>query len=535
MPTEPDVVLWNRSSPVKGKPGFTPVRRYQIGLPAQRRLDMSDRLKTERSNGLLFVDLDGSLVTTDLLWESVFQLIKRRPGSILMLSVWAFKGRAQLKARVAERIAPETAELPYNQELIDIVRAKRAEGVRVVLATASAREWAEAVASHLGYFDDVLATSGDRNLKGWSKLEAIRSYCEQHGYGRYAYVGDSKSDLPIWREAEAVYVVNPTESLSRRVRALDRPIVQIGEPQHRLVKMVKALRPQQWVKNILVFLPLLTSMRIFDVSMFALALAAFIPFCCCSSAIYIINDLGDLAADRAHTQKRRRAFASGGLPLAWGPPMSAVLLALSLLIAWFTLPGTFLAVLLTYVVATLAYSFVVKTRLMADALLLAVLYCLRIIAGNFATGIPISEWLLAFSLFFFLSLALVKRFVELDRSGLSNPDAKLKGRGYRPPDVELVETFGACSGYLSVLVLALYIKSAEVRLVYNHPELLWGVCLILIYWISRIWFLARRGEMSDDPVVFALTDRHSRVLVFLVALIIFVGALAPAWKLGPTS
>ena len=489
---------------------------------------MSESVLTERGSEVFCVDLDGSLLATDLLWESVFQLIKRRPWDTLLLPLWVLGGRARLKARVAERITPEARDLPYNQQLLALIRAKRAEGVRVVLATASTQRWAEGVAAYLGLFDDVISSTPGQNLKGRPKQAAIRGYCRRMGIPRFSYAGDSRSDVPIWREAESIYVITPSKGLIRKLRSFDRPVVQIGPKRRPIVEMVRALRPRQWIKNLLVFVPLLTSMQILETSQVALGLAAFASFCCCASAIYVINDLVDLAADRVHEEKRGRPFASGRLPLAWGPPMSAGLMIAGLLVAWLALPPPFLFVLASYAGASLAYSFFIKSRLMADVLLLAILYAMRVIAGNWATGIPISEWLLGFSLFFFLSLAFVKRYVELDRSETFDPKAKLKGRGYRPSDLELVQTLGVCSGYLSLLILALYIKSDEVQLVYNHPDFLWGVCLILTYWISRLWFLAKRQELSGDPVVFAVRDRHSFLLGFLSVLIVLTGALMPA-------
>jgi 4-hydroxybenzoate polyprenyltransferase/phosphoserine phosphatase len=494
--------------------------------------EMSDGVLTGPEREIFCVDLDGSLLATDLFWEHVFQLIKRRPWQALLVPWWSLRGRASLKARIAERIMLDAPGLPYNRELLAVIHAKRAEGVRVVLATASAGPWARGVASHLGVFDDVLSTTTDSNLKGRSKLAAIRGYCRAQGVDRFSYAGDSGADLPIWREAEAIYVVTPSSGLSRRLRAMERPVIEIGPRRKPLVAMAKALRPSQWIKNLLVFVPLLTSMQILDPSRVALGIAAFVSFCCCASSIYIINDLVDVAADRLHDEKRRRPFASGSLPLGWGPPMSAALLAAGLLLAWVTLPPIFLVVLAIYAAATLAYSFYIKSRLMADVLLLAILYAMRVFAGNAATSIPISEWLLGFSLFFFLSLAFVKRYVELDQFESFDPKRTLKGRGYRPVDLGLVETLGVCSGYLSLVILALYIKSDEVQLVYHRPDVLWGVCLILIYWISRLWFLAKRKELSGDPVVFAVRDRHSVVLGFLTVVIVVTGALLPAGNSG---
>jgi len=496
---------------------------------------MSDDAANERCSEILFVDLEGSLLKSDLLWEGLFALIKNRPWYTLVIPFWALAGRSGLKARLAARISLDASELPYNSELVEIIRAERAVAARIVLTSTCAQDWAKDVSAHLGLFDDVVVTISDLKHEGRSTLRAIRAYCKIHDCDRFSYVGDSKSDLPIWTESETIYVVNPTAGLTRRMHALNRPIRQIGVDRRPFLEAARAMRPRQWVKNLLVFVPLVASMQIFDANRFALSFAAFGSFCCCASAIYIINDLVDLAADRAHPDKRSRPFASGNLALVWGPWMSAAMLFASGLISWIALPPRFLFVLVIYVVITLAYSFGLKSRLMVDVIVLANLYGMRLLAGNVATGIPISEWLLSFSLFFFLSLAFVKRYIELDRSNGPTRPEKIKGRGYRPSDLSVVENFGQCSGYIAMLILALYIKSAEVQEVYRRPDLLWAVCTVLIYWISRVWFLAKRGELSGDPVDFATSDTHSLVSTIVVAAIILCAAFLPGKDVRTTA
>ncbi|MGE3819425.1 MAG: UbiA family prenyltransferase [Isosphaeraceae bacterium] len=481
--------------------------------------------------GLVFVDLDGSLIATDLLFELLFSLLRRSPWCLALVPFWLLRGRAGLKAEVARRVMPEPEELPYNKALLELLGRRRAEGARLILATASPRPWAEAVAGHLGLFEAVLATEPGRNLKGPGKLSAIRAYCQAIGEDRFDYVGDAEADLPIWREAETAYVVGGGDGhgLTRRVKALgSSPTVHPVGPTARVARSaLRALRPHQWAKNALIFVPLLTSQHLADPLALVSATAAFVAFSLCASAIYVVNDLVDLASDRAHPEKRGRPFASGALPLASGPPMALGLLLGSFGLAAATLPAEFLVVLAGYLLLTTLYSLVIKSRLMVDVLALALLYSVRIFAGGIATAIPISEWLIGFSTFFFLSLAFVKRYTELHRAIESGKLEKLRGRGYRPSDIGLVETLGATSGYLAVLVLALYIQSEAVRPLYRSPNWLWGICLVLVYWISRVWFLAKRGELPGDPVSFALRDRHSLASGAIVALCLAAGAWLP--------
>jgi len=486
----------------------------------------------EQTKERLYVDLDGSLIATDLLWECLFVLLKRQPWCVVLVPLWLLRGRANLKAEVARRIRPEVAKLPYNPALLELLQARQRAGVRLILATASPRPWAEAVADHLGCFDEVLTGDEQHNLKGRNKLKVIQDHCRWSGGNRFSYVGDSNADMSIWREAETAYVVTPDGRLSRRLQSLGPGVTvhPIGPARRPIRAAFRALRPHQWTKNALIFVPLVTAQRIFDPMALLAATWAALAFSLCASAIYVVNDLADLAADRSHPAKRRRPFASGQLPLSWGPPLVLILLAVAFTVATLALPLAFQVVLAAYLALTLSYSFIIKSRLMADVLVLAGLYTIRIFAGGVATGIPISEWLIGFSMFLFLSLAFVKRYVELDQTGLDiNTDAtlKLQGRGYRPSDIGLIETLGPTTGYLAVLVLALYIQSDAVQQFYRSPEWLWPIGLVLLYWISRIWFLAKRGELPGDPVVFALKDRHSLVIGLITVLCLFAGALLP--------
>lgn len=477
----------------------------------------------------LFVDLDGSLTSTDLLWESLFALLKRHPGLIFLIPLWAFRGKSALKDRVSREINLPSESLPYEPAVLELIHERREAGGAVFLATASPETWSRPIAEYLGVFEGVLATRPDLNLKGLRKLEAISQLCAQRGWPSFDYVGDTHADIPIWRAATAAYVVGADGLLARRIRGLGPAVAihNLGKPRRSLQAAFKAMRPHQWAKNALIFVPVITGQKILDARAVTAALLAFVAFSFCALAIYLVNDLTDLAADREHAEKRRRPFASGRLPLAWGPPMVAVLLTVSFAIAGMALPLGFLAVMSLYLALTTLYTFVIKSHLMVDVLALAILYSLRILAGGAATDIVISEWLIVFSMFFFLSLAFAKRFIESDRTIQAGKTERLKGRGYLPGDIDLIQSFGTISGYLSALTLALYVRSNEVRLLYSRPELLWVIVLGLIYWISRIWFLAKRRELPGDPVVFALRDRHSLALGIMSATALAAAALWP--------
>jgi 4-hydroxybenzoate polyprenyltransferase len=280
------------------------------------------------------------------------------------------------------------------------------------------------------------------------------------------------------------------------------------------------LRPHQWAKNLLLLVPLLAAHRAADTAALRAALLGAVDFCLCASAMYVLNDLLDLEADREHPRKSLRPFASGELSVATGLALSAALLAAGVAIS-LTLPAKFQLALAAYCALALAYSFILKRLLLLDALALAGLYTLRIIAGGAATNVALSFWLLLFSVFLFLSLAFVKRYAELEDLRRRQRLQAL-GRGYHVEDLAVLWSFGTVSGYLSVLVLALYINSPEIQALYRHPKAVWMLCVLVLYWISRVWMTAHRGGMHDDPVLYALRDRVSLGLAVLAAVTVIV-------------
>ncbi len=475
----------------------------------------------DTAEAALAIDLDGTLVRTDLLIESVLQLVARHPLALFALLGWLFLGRAGLKRRVAERVAVDAARLPYEPRVLELARAARAAGREVVLATAAARPHAEAVAAHLGCFDRVLATGEGRNLSARHKAAALVALYGERGFD---YAGNARADAAVWRLARGAIVVNPLPGAARAARAAAVVLETVDTRAPRGASLVRALRPHQWAKNLLVALPLVTAHRLGDPAALAHAAAAFVVLCLVASAAYVVNDLVDLPHDRAHPSKRRRPFAAGALPLQLAL-VAAPLLFVAGVAGAVALSLPFAAMVLGYFALTLAYSFALKRVPILDVIVLSLLYTARVLAGAAAIPVVASFWLLAFSTFLFLSLAMAKRYVELERLAAQGAAAPT-GRGYAAADAPLLASLGTAAGVVSALVLALYIDSPGVAPLYRSPELLWPLCLVLLYWIGRVWLLAHRGLLHDDPVVFALRDRVSLVLVLVTGAVLAAATLA---------
>jgi len=465
----------------------------------------------------LCVDLDGTLIRSDLLLESLFGLLKQNLFYLLLLPFWLLKGKAAFKQRIAERVELAVELLPYNEPLLEWLRGQRGQGRPLLLATASNVKYAEQVALHLGLFEGVLASNGATNLSGGRKRQRLM---ELYGERGFDYAGNSAADLRVWSHARRAVLVNTPAAVARQAEGLTEIEQRFQDPTPGLRDYLKALRLHQWLKNLLLFIPLAMSHQLHNPLLLAQAALGFLAFGLCASSVYLLNDLLDLPADRRHPSKRRRAFAAGRIPLHHGVALIPLLL-LGALLAALWLPWEFLAVLGLYYGVTLAYSLRLKQAALVDVLTLAGLYTVRLLAGGAAVAVPLSFWLLAFSMFLFLSLALVKRYSELLVMRQENRD-NAQGRGYVVGDLEGLAQFGAASGYLAVLVLALYINSEQVKVLYARPEAIWLLCPLLLYWISRVWLLARRDQMHEDPVVFAIEDRRSHWLVAIGAAILWV-------------
>ncbi|MES2403722.1 MAG: UbiA family prenyltransferase [Pseudomonadota bacterium] len=464
----------------------------------------------------LCVDLDGTLVRSDMLVESVLALLKRNPLYAFALPLWLLRGRGHLKHEVARRALPDATTLPYDERVCELVQAESPRRP-VVLCTAADRAIAEAVANHVGGFSEVMSTDGAANLSGRNKADAL---VERFGERGFDYVGNERRDLAIWRHARRAIVANAGAGIAARAAAVCGAVDVLSREHRGLRTWLQALRLHQWLKNVLVFVPLIAAHLVTDPVAAARAGAAFVIFGVCASGVYVLNDLFDLEADRRHPRKRNRPFAAGNLPLTGGFALAA-LLTLAAFAAASALAPRFALVLLGYYVLTLAYSLRLKQIAMLDVLVLATLYTVRIVAGTVAIHVQFSFWLLAFAMFLFLSLALVKRYTELGAQR-QVASGTAPGRGYVAGDYELLASLGGASGYLSVLVLALYINSTASAELYRRPYFLWLLCPLLLYWISRTWIIAHRGKMHDDPVVFAARDKVSMVLLVLAAIVVLL-------------
>jgi 4-hydroxybenzoate polyprenyltransferase/phosphoserine phosphatase len=457
----------------------------------------------------LVLDLDGTVVRSDTLVESLLRLLAARPLALLAVLPLAVRDRAAFKHAVAAASGLDPATLPYDAAVLDLAARARGQGRPVYLATAADRVVADAVAAHLGLFDGVFASDGHANLKGGAKAALLVARFGARGFD---YAGDSQADIPVWRAAAQAIVVARGARLARAAGLEPVVVGEAASPAQTARLLARAMRVHQWAKNLLVFVPLLAAHAAHGALLFRSCLA-FAAFSLCASCVYLLNDLIDLPHDRAHATKCRRPFASGALGLGWAPALAAGL-AVLVLAACAALPGRFLAMLALYYACTLSYAFALKRRAVWDVSMLAGLYTLRIFAGAAATAIPISPWLLAFSLFLFFCLAIVKRLTELTlfvrRAGAAVAGrATLAGRGYGAEDLDMLRSMAASSGAMAVLVMALYVNSGEVLPLYRHPAALWALCPILLFWVSRVLMLANRGLIDDDPVVWALRDRVS--------------------------
>lgn len=468
----------------------------------------------------LVIDVDGALLKTDLLVESAFALLVKKPWFAARLPLWLLSGKAGLKREIANRCDLIAESYPWDDNVLELMGAARAAGRRVYLASASDEKFVRAIADYLGRVDGVFASDGVTNL---SRQRKARKLVEAFGEKGFDYVGNSRDDLPVWKSARQAIVVNPRSSLIEAARRVNGDVHAVGTPPLLIAGLIRALRPIQWLKNLLVFVPIVAAHAL-DGAHIASALAAFAAFSLAASSAYMVNDLADLPHDRAHPRKRKRPFASGDIPVVSGLIAAPLLLAVAIVIMAM-LSATALLTVAAYYVITLAYSFSLKRRPIMDVMTLAALYTIRIVGGGAAAGAPVSEWLLAFSVFLFLSLAVVKRCGELARHEIEgNDETALAGRGYRADDLQLLAGLGAAAGFCAVLVLALYINSDQVMTLYAHPHVLWACCFILIYWISRMMLLAHRGDIHDDPVVFAATDRGSIAAFILMAIAVLIAA-----------
>jgi 4-hydroxybenzoate polyprenyltransferase len=464
----------------------------------------------------LIVDLDDTLIRTDTLFENFWSACARKWYTPILAAKAVLSGPLALKERLASLAPLDPVSLPYNEDVLAVMRHWRGRGGRVALVTASLQSTADGVAAHIGLCDEAHGSGDGVNLKGANKARFLE---ERFGANGYSYIGDCPADFPVWEQATGAVTVNPSKSFRQRVDAIATETEHLPATSAKLVDYLRSMRPHQWLKNLLVFAPMFAAHQL-TAETFLQSLLAFVAFSLVASSTYIFNDLLDLSADRAHPRKRNRPFASGKVRVSRGtwlaPALGVAGGGVALLSGW-----PLFAMLVAYFVVTTLYSFWLKRLVAIDVCVLAVLYTMRILAGSIATGLSASVWLLAFSTFFFFMLAGVKRQAELI-DGIAAGKVRAHGRGYHVDDLSVVSQLAISSGLISVLVLALYANSDPVRELYSTPEVLWGICPVVLYWQSRIAILTQRGQMHDDPLVFAARDP---VTYFCLAV---VGALALA-------
>jgi len=471
----------------------------------------------------LLVDLDGAILATDTLFETTILFLKKSPFIFFMLFIWLLKGKHVLKEELSKRTHLNVETLPYRQDVIDYLEQQSKQGRKIILCTGSWVGIGQRVANQFAFISDVIATNHDGNLTGRAKAKIAK---EMWGERLFDYMGNEKKDLQIWKIARRAIVVG-NEHLARAAKDVTELEKVFPLEPLSLRIWLKAIRIHQWTKNFLIFVPLLTSHSIFKPEAVISALIAYFSFCTVASASYLLNDFLDLESDRVHSTKKHRPLAAGIMSIPQGIHTGIVLLSVGIILAILYLNVYFLFVLLGYLTLTVLYSFVLKRLQTADVISLASLFTLRIIAGAVAIGVVLSFWLLCFSMFLFLSLAMVKRVSELihveKQSG--SESQKVTGRDYLTADIVVLQSLGGASGFMSVLVFALYINSEQVVKMYSSPEFLWLVVPVVGYWVMRIWITAARGQMDDDPVSFAIQDKQSWLTTAVLFLIFALAAV----------
>ncbi len=476
---------------------------------------MPNNFITPRDSVPLCVDLDGTLVNTDMLHESILILVKKNPLILLSLFKWLFKGPAFFKARVSEDIVFDVTNLPFNSDVLNFIDVESKKKRDIYLVTATNQKIADRVFSHLTGFTGIMCSTESLNMKGHNKAQAL---INRFGEKNFDYIGNSNADIPIFERSRNAYFVAPNNISSRQFdEKYGTKTISIQAPSWKFI--TKALRLHQWAKNLLIFLPLVLAHKFTELNLWITSLISFMCFSLCASGVYVINDLLDLEADRKHHSKRHRPFASGKISIAAGIITAFALFGCSFILSFLLTPWPFSLALSAYLIFTTLYSFRLKELLIVDAISLGILYTSRIVAGHAATEIPMSHWLLTFSLFIFLSLAFLKRSSELFNLKVKDLNSA-SGRAYVVNDLPIVQIMGASSGFISVLVFILYLDSSKAKDLYAHPFVLSLIIPALLYWIGRAWALAGRGQINEDPILWAIKD-HISHFVFLIICVLF--------------
>jgi 4-hydroxybenzoate polyprenyltransferase len=464
----------------------------------------------------LLVDLDGSLLKTDTLFELLLLTIKSNIFYLFLIPFWLLKGKSFFKKSLFERVKLDVINLPYNEEVILFLQKQHNENRRIILCSGTWHKIAEEITAHFNWIDEYKATDDTINLTGTNKK---RWAVETYGLNGYDYLGNSNVDIVVWNSAHSAIVVGQKHFIDKCKKQNNIKLESYIELDgFSLGLWLKALRIHQWAKNGLLFIPIFTAHKFNEYDLIINTILAFVAFGVCASATYIINDLLDLEADRAHDTKKYRPFASGNLSLKSGITVSILMLLTSMLIGYYVGIAFFL-VLVIYIFVTILYSLYLKRLQTVDVITLASLFTIRVIAGAAAINVMPTFWLLSFSMFIFLSLALVKRVAELIKTQEIKGESSIVGRGYFTADIIILQSLGGASGLIAVLVFALYINSNEVIEQYTYPQVLWLMCPILGYWIMRVWMLVARNQMDQDPIFFAIKDRNSWYAAVLAGIV----------------
>ncbi|MEN6294879.1 MAG: UbiA family prenyltransferase [Chloroherpetonaceae bacterium] len=464
----------------------------------------------------LVVDLDGTITSTDILMESMLELLKRNPLYIFLIIIWVAKGYAFLKQKIYERTQIDVSNLAYNQDVIDFVRLEKSKGRQIILATASLEPIAKQVADYLGIFDEVLATTPQLNLRGNNKRQILIEYYGEKGFD---YIGDAYVDLYIWESSRYAYLVRPPKLLLWRAGKVAR-VEKIFPPKKgKIETFFDEIRYKQWLKNILIFVPILLAHR-FELIEYLYLLIGFIAFSFTSSSIYLLNDLIDIPSDRKHPLKHNRPLASGEMHITTGFYLSIFFFVAGFIISIAFLHPAFVIVQAIYFLSNWLYSRYLKKEVIIDIVVLSILYALRLIAGAVQADVDLSNWLLTFAIFLFLSLATLKRYLEL---GLLQKDGRSNSsRGYTIEDRPILQLSGVSLGLISSLIFALYTQSDKVAALYSHPNYLIGIVLVIVLFLLRTWVLSSRQVQNDDPLEIVMKDRVNYILLAISLVIILL-------------
>ena len=486
--------------------------KKNLALNENIRLDVSIEIP-------LIVDLDGTLVLSDTLHESVARFFFQNPFlNLFKMLVWLFYGKAKFKEQLSlqTNIRPEL--LPYNQPFLDWIKIQKETGRKLFLCTAAGKAIADKVSIHLNIFDEVFCSSAISNNSAKKKALFLK---DKFGENNYIYAGNSFDDIRVWENAAKKIVVNPSSALKTKLKNANPQYIFFPSEKKILFSFLKPLRIHQWAKNLLIFFPLIAAHQLYNLDNILMLFGAFFSISLCASSTYIINDIIDLDSDRLHPRKKYRSFASGEIPLQFA---LLILLMLPASIFLSSMIGkNFMIILLLYILLTISYSLFLKIIPVIDCIVLAALYTIRIIAGALVIDNTPSFWLIAFSILFFFSLAFLKRYSEL-LSAKNLGETIIHGRGYFSSDSPLILSLGVSSALGSVIVMMLYLNSPEILQLYNYPEIVWFTIPILLFWISYIWLQANRGHMHDDPVIFAIKDHVSILSAIAFFICIILGA-----------